>query len=47
MGHKAYNENTKTLISYDTVEVGRRKAHYIKQRGLGGAMVCFVPNPLP
>ncbi|TGO85762.1 hypothetical protein BPOR_0366g00050 [Botrytis porri] len=36
--HEAYNENTKTLISYDTVEVARRKAHYIKQRGLGGAM---------
>ncbi|TGO32253.1 hypothetical protein BHYA_0335g00100 [Botrytis hyacinthi] len=38
MDHKAYNENTKTLISYDTVEIARRKAHYIKQRGLGGAM---------
>ncbi|KAG4026594.1 hypothetical protein MFRU_039g00720 [Monilinia fructicola] len=34
----SYDENTKTLISYDTVEIARRKAHYIKHRGLGGAM---------
>lgn len=41
----AYDENTKTLISYDTVEIARRKAHYIKHRGLGGAMVCPFPYP--
>ncbi|ESZ92900.1 endochitinase 1 precursor [Sclerotinia borealis F-4128] len=34
----SYNENTKTLISYDTIEIARKKADYIKERGLGGAM---------
>ncbi|KAF2743677.1 glycoside hydrolase family 18 protein [Sporormia fimetaria CBS 119925] len=34
----SYDENTQTLVSYDTVEMARIKASYIKQRNLGGAM---------
>ncbi|KAH6615914.1 endochitinase [Chaetomium sp. MPI-SDFR-AT-0129] len=33
-----YEPNRKVLVSYDTVEMARRKAEYIKQRGLGGGM---------
>ncbi|KAF2660615.1 glycoside hydrolase family 18 protein [Lophiostoma macrostomum CBS 122681] len=34
----SYDPNTQTLISYDTVEMARRKAAYIKEKHLGGAM---------
>jgi len=34
----SYDESRKVLISYDTVEVARKKARYIKQKGLGGGM---------
>nr|ABV55545.1 endochitinase [Arcopilus cupreus] len=33
-----YHPGKRTLVSYDTVDVARRKAEYIKQRGLGGGM---------
>ena len=32
-----YNEEDKTLVSYDTQTVSRQKAIWIKQNGLGGA----------
>ncbi|KAF2000432.1 glycoside hydrolase family 18 protein [Amniculicola lignicola CBS 123094] len=34
----SYDKDTKTLISYDTVEMALRKVQYIKKEGLGGAM---------
>ena len=34
----SYDPNTKTLISYDTLEIAKRKAQWIKEKGLGGAM---------
>lgn len=33
-----YHPGRKVMVSYDTVEMARRKAAYIKQRGLGGGM---------
>lgn len=33
-----YNPNTRTLVSYDTVDMARRKAQWVKDRGLGGGM---------
>ncbi|KAH8668618.1 glycoside hydrolase family 18 protein [Xylariales sp. PMI_506] len=33
-----YNPATRTMVSYDTVDMARRKAEYLKHRGLGGAM---------
>ncbi|ORY68308.1 chitinase [Pseudomassariella vexata] len=33
-----YHPGSKTMVSYDTVEMARRKAHFLRQRGLGGAM---------
>ncbi|KAL2020326.1 hypothetical protein VTK56DRAFT_8554 [Thermocarpiscus australiensis] len=33
-----YHPGRKLLVSYDTVEMARRKADYIKERGLGGGM---------
>ncbi|KAF2675917.1 glycoside hydrolase family 18 protein [Lentithecium fluviatile CBS 122367] len=34
----SYDNHTKTLITYDTLDMARRKAQYIKQKKLGGAM---------
>ncbi|KAH8587314.1 chitinase [Bisporella sp. PMI_857] len=34
----SYDNNTKELVSYDTVEVAKQKADWIRQIGLGGAM---------
>ncbi|KAF2704249.1 glycoside hydrolase family 18 protein [Pleomassaria siparia CBS 279.74] len=34
----SFEESTGTLISYDNEEIARRKAEYIKQNNLGGAM---------
>jgi chitinase len=34
----SYDNATKTLISYDTLDMARRKVQYIKQKKLGGAM---------
>jgi chitinase len=33
-----YHPEKKVMVSYDTVGMARRKAHYIKDKGLGGAM---------
>ncbi|KAK3385340.1 endochitinase [Podospora didyma] len=33
-----YHPERKTLVSYDTVQMARRKAEFIKERGLGGGM---------
>ncbi|KAI1117892.1 glycoside hydrolase superfamily [Nemania sp. NC0429] len=33
-----YHPATRTMVTYDTVPMARRKAEYIKERGLGGAM---------
>lgn len=33
-----YHPDRKTLVSYDTVGMARRKAEFVKERGLGGAM---------
>ncbi|KAK0729519.1 glycoside hydrolase family 18 protein [Lasiosphaeris hirsuta] len=33
-----YHPERKVLVSYDTVPMARRKAEYIKERGLGGGM---------
>ncbi|KAK0750145.1 glycoside hydrolase family 18 protein [Schizothecium vesticola] len=33
-----YHPGRKVLVSYDTVPMARRKAEYIKERGLGGGM---------
>ncbi|AEO68282.1 0ff2dfc6-51dc-474e-82d2-567a019cbfbe [Thermothielavioides terrestris] len=33
-----YHPGRRVLVSYDTVDIARRKAEYIKQRGLGGGM---------
>jgi chitinase len=33
-----YNPSTRTMVSYDTVPMARRKAEYIAHHGLGGAM---------
>lgn len=33
-----YNKETKTLVTYDTVDVVKNKAQYVKQRNLGGGM---------
>lgn len=34
----SHDNATKTLVTYDTLAVAQRKAHYIKQNNLGGAM---------
>lgn len=34
----SYDANTKVLVSYDTVDMARQKAEWIKTEGLGGAM---------
>jgi len=42
-----FDEGRRKLVSYDTVEMARWKAEYIKKEGLGGAMVCvsfFLPS---
>ncbi|KAI1145338.1 glycoside hydrolase superfamily [Nemania diffusa] len=33
-----YHPGTRTMVTYDTVPMARRKAEYIAQQGLGGAM---------
>lgn len=33
-----YDPSTRTFVTYDNVETTKRKAEYIKQRGLGGGM---------
>ncbi|RKU45602.1 hypothetical protein DL546_007955 [Coniochaeta pulveracea] len=33
-----YHPDRKTLVSYDTVGIAKRKAKFVKERGLGGAM---------
>lgn len=33
-----YDASSRTMVSYDTVEMARRKASYVRHRGLGGAM---------
>ncbi|KAI0509514.1 glycoside hydrolase superfamily [Xylaria bambusicola] len=33
-----YHPGTRTMVSYDTVPMARRKAEYIVEKGLGGAM---------
>lgn len=37
-GSYCYNPERRVMVSYDTVEMARRKAYYIKANGLGGAM---------
>ncbi len=34
----SYDANKKMMVSYDTTEAARRKAAYIREKGLGGAM---------
>ncbi|KAF2851137.1 glycoside hydrolase family 18 protein [Plenodomus tracheiphilus IPT5] len=34
----SYNNETGTLVSYDTVAMALRKTEYVKEKGLGGAM---------
>ncbi|KAJ4348304.1 Chitinase 4 [Didymosphaeria variabile] len=34
----SYDQNTRTLVSYDTLDMAKKKAKWIKQKGLGGAM---------
>ncbi|KAF1977159.1 family 18 glycoside hydrolase [Bimuria novae-zelandiae CBS 107.79] len=34
----SYDNNTRTMVSYDTLAMARKKAQWIKQKGLGGAM---------
>ena len=34
----SYQPSSRTLVTYDTVQMARRKADFIKQRGLGGGM---------
>ncbi|RDW63979.1 (trans)glycosidase-5 [Coleophoma crateriformis] len=34
----SYDEAKKCLVTYDTVEMARKKTHWLKQMGLGGAM---------
>ncbi|CAN8105348.1 unnamed protein product [Discula destructiva] len=34
----SYDKGKKMLVSYDTVEMAREKAEYVKKHGLGGAM---------
>jgi GH18 family chitinase len=34
----SYDNHTKTLVTYDTLDMARRKVQYIKQKKLGGAM---------
>ncbi len=41
-----WNPDTKTFISYDDEESMRHKMHYIKARGLGGAMFWEYSNNL-
>ncbi|KAI1276266.1 glycoside hydrolase superfamily [Xylaria sp. FL0933] len=33
-----YHPGTRTMVTYDTVPMARRKAHFIAEKGLGGAM---------
>ncbi|TPX14778.1 uncharacterized protein E0L32_005173 [Thyridium curvatum] len=33
-----YDQGKRTLVSYDTVDMARKKAEFIKERGLGGGM---------
>ncbi|RYO74213.1 hypothetical protein DL766_008657 [Monosporascus sp. MC13-8B] len=33
-----YNPATRTMVSYDTVDMARAKAQFVRDRGLGGAM---------
>lgn len=33
-----YDKQTRVLVTYDTVEMARRKAEWVKKEGLGGAM---------
>ncbi|KAI1385988.1 glycoside hydrolase family 18 protein [Hypoxylon trugodes] len=37
-GSYCYDPRTRTLVSYDTVEMARQKTHWVKERRLGGAM---------
>ena len=34
----SYDTNTKTLVTYDTLDMAKKKAQWIKEKGLGGAM---------
>lgn len=34
----SYDPNTKTLVTYDTLDMAKKKAQWIKEKGLGGAM---------
>jgi hypothetical protein len=34
----SYDNNSKTMISYDTLDMAKRKVQYIKEKRLGGAM---------
>lgn len=34
----SYDSASRTLISYDSVDMVKRKARFVKERGLGGAM---------
>lgn len=33
-----FDASSKTMVSYDTPEIAKRKAHFIKKHHLGGAM---------
>ena len=37
-GSYSYDRGSRKLVTYDTVEMARKKAEWVKEKGLGGAM---------